>query len=240
MVGPQPRDCASVVIRTLRAAHISACIFGGLAIRELFAWESAFGRPRVTLDTDIIINTRDVRIAMGPLETIDAVPAPGSWLTSDGRFGRSRWRGTCIDCFSNPLRLNQDILIPGECFSSRILSAGMLLLTKLQIHQKSEQDWLDVLAILHRLGESSDTSQKDVIDIVAACSENWTLEQAVIKGLETSTHLTRQRMDTSRARRVDLVIVGIRRAIARSEKSFGWKLRSRAGRALPMYNTTST
>jgi len=228
---------ATDILDTLHSGGVHATLFGGLAIQELGLWDSAFGRFRSTRDVDVIVNMTDVRRGNGMMTTLGAMPQASTWLTTDGRLVRYDYRGIEIDLFSNPLRLNQTIHVPGDGFAGRCATLTTLFLSKIQLTRPNEADVLDGLSIMSAIGEDP---LGYASEIGYLCGSDWCLFRATMFGLRRNILANLEFLREERRNAAARAATAIRRSLRSAPKSIGWRLRSRIGTLLPVSAETST
>jgi hypothetical protein len=108
-----------------------------------------------------------------------------------------------------------------------------LALTKLQVHELTRKDALDVLSLMLALEPGPDGLDPD--ELAAALADDWGFTTTVCDNLEhlqadAADYVPPSLLEAAAAR-----LEGLRTAIDRAPKSMRWKMRARVGRRMPWY-----
>lgn len=228
------------------AAHLTLRLAGSFAV-----WErcpdhvgllAALGR-RQFRDLDYLASSTQKRTIEAVFTTLGFTLDPT--IRQSQEFGIKRYiyhdpsSSLKVDIFMDTLVMAHTIDLRGRLeIHPRTLSVADLLLTKLQIHEITENDLIDCTVLLaeHDLHDTEDGAI-DVARLVAVLSDDWGFTTTVLDNLDKITAAL-DRFDALPADVRDRVAgrtSALRARIEAAPKSTRWKLRARVGRRVRWY-----
>jgi hypothetical protein len=137
-----------------------------------------------------------------------------------------------IDVFMDELVMAHTIHFKGRLdLDHPTIDLADLLLSKLQIHEITENDFIDMIVLLaeHGLG-SGDRESIDMSYVIDTLRNDWGFTYTVLENLrKTGEALGRHQVPPEIAERVRTQIANITEQINAAPKSTRWKLRARVG-----------
>jgi hypothetical protein len=115
------------------------------------------------------------------------------------------------------------------------LPITQLLMTKLQVVEKSEKEYMDLLAAFHDFEITNGGDGIRGNEVAELCSKDWGIYTTFWKSLESVLH----RAESLPQGEGNMVAVKVRKLMAIMEaepKSFGWRMRARIGERTRWYD----
>ena len=227
-------------IRQMSQACPELRLFGGAAVALTSCWDAVYGRPREIRDIDVVTTRTNLRAAIKQLSNIGGHVNKFSLLTSDERLARGEFQGMHVDIYTDPLYLNQKLLIGDRLrLDNYILNSSDLLLTKLQIEERRKlSDIQDVIALIidTPLSATTDCRAINVGRIAKVCSEAWGFYYSSVHFLtELKNNLNKYQIsDKHRIAAIEKIII-ILSTIEEYPKPWPWNVRAWFGTAFPHY-----
>lgn len=230
------------VIAAGEARGITLRLLGGVAVRLRCPHATHRALTRVYADLDFVAFKKQARALR------DVLTACG--YTADRRFnalhGERRLlfydeaRERQVDIFLSVFDMCQKLPLEQRLNQhATTLSPADLLLTKLQIVQLNAKDLQDILAILldyPPIAQSQRPGDElDVASIAALCSHDWGWYTSVNDSLDQATAEAKSLLSADEAQMVTERVMAIKRQLADSPKSAGWRARALIGRRMAWY-----
>jgi Uncharacterised nucleotidyltransferase len=224
-------DAATQIIETAESRGVRLRLLGGLAFKKLCPSSVDPRYFRENKDIDLMGRREDSRNIMKIMETLGYKPRElfnklnmGQRLIYYDMENRRR-----VDLF-----LDEFIMCHKFDFKESIL-AGMhtlpmtqLLMTKLQVVQKTEKEYKDLVVAFHDHDVAASGSGIRGDEIADLCSKDWGIYTTFSKSLESLKSWCEEHDVPER----EVVISRVQKLLTMMEaspKSFGWKMRARIG-----------
>ena len=138
-----------------------------------------------------------------------------------------------VDVFLDALRMDHDIPLKDRLgLDEFTIPLSDLLLTKLQVHRRTDKDVRDILALLkdNDVGYEERPGVVDATYIARRCADDWGLFHDVVTSLDVCERMAAD-YELSEADRERIVLNGARLvgALDSAPKSLSWRLRARVG-----------
>jgi Uncharacterised nucleotidyltransferase len=224
-------DAATQIIETAESRGVRLRLLGGLAFKKLCPSSVDPRYFRENKDIDLMGRREDSRNIMKIMETLGYKPRElfnklnmGQRLIYYDMENRRR-----VDLF-----LDEFIMCHKFDFKESIL-AGMhtlpmtqLLMTKLQVVQKTEKEYKDLVVAFHDHDVAASGNGIRGDEIADLCSKDWGIYTTFSKSLESLKSWCEEHDVPER----EVVISRVQKLLTMMEaspKSFGWKMRARIG-----------
>ena len=230
-------EAATQIIDVAEARGVRLRLLGGLAFRMLCP-SSVRRYGRENKDIDLMGKRQDSKEIVKVMETLGYKPREvfnklnmGQRLIYYDLVNRRR-----VDLF-----LDEFVMCHRFNFKESILAGTytlpitQLLMTKLQVVEKSEKEYLDLMAAFHDFDVTDGKSEIRGREIAELCSRDWGLYTTFSKSLEALLARAESLAGDDRG----IVMPRIRKLIASMEsepKSFGWRMRARIGEKARWYD----
>jgi hypothetical protein len=230
-------EAATQIIDNAEKRGVRLRLLGGLAFKKLCPSSTDPRYFRENKDIDLMGRREDSREIVEIMETLSYKPRElfnklnmGQRLIYYDMGNRRR-----VDLF-----LDEFVMCHKFNFKENILAGTytlpitQLLMTKLQVVEKTEKEYKDLIAAFH---DFDVTSGKDGIrgdEIADLCSKDWGIYTTFWKSLEALIAKAEGLMDGERS----TVVSRIQKLMGMMEsapKTFGWRMRSRIGERTRWY-----
>jgi hypothetical protein len=231
-------EAATQIIDSAEKRGVRLRLLGGLAFKKLCPSSSEPRYFRENKDIDLMGKRENTREIMKIMETLGYKPRElfnklnmGQRLIYHDMGNRRR-----VDLF-----LDEFVMCHKFNFKENILAGTytlpitQLLMTKLQVVQKTEKEYKDLIVALHDFDVTSTPGGVRGDEVADLCSKDWGVYTTFWKSLESLLAKAEEADPGTRA----LVVPRIQKLMAMMEsapKSFGWKLRARIGERQRWYD----
>ena len=203
-------------------------------------WQTEMGR-RAPVDIDLVGYQREAKEIERLLETRGYELHPS--VRHSREFGLKRLIYTHpsahkIDIFLDDLVMAHTITFVGRLEAETVtVSLADLLLSKLQIHQVTENDLIDLLVLLAAKEFGAGPVEIDLAYVVSVLSADWGFYTTAMGNLaKLEDAVARHAAPIGSARPlIETRLEAFRHAVAEAPKSRRWRLRARIGTRLPWY-----
>ncbi|MDG6898198.1 MAG: nucleotidyltransferase family protein [Nitrososphaerota archaeon] len=230
-------DAATQIIETAESQGVRLRLLGGLAFKQLCP--SAFDPRyvRENKDIDLMGRRQDSRNIMKIMETLGYKPRELFNKLNMGQrliyydMGNSRRVDLFLDEFVMCHKFNFKESILAGMYT---LPITQLLMTKLQVVQKTEKEYKDLVVAFHDFDVVSAGGGIRGDEIADLCSKDWGIYTTFWKSLDALESWCREREVPD----MELVLarVGKLKSVMESApKSFGWKMRAKIGEKTQWY-----
>ena len=227
------------VLDAAQAAGFDLRMTGGVAIASICPSANRPPLQRTYVDIDFVGRSRNVekieelffQLGYAPEESFNALHGEFRLFFDDKESGRE------ADVFLDAVRGCHSLDLRDRlCAWPRTISPADLLLSKLQVFETNDKDYLDIMALLADHDISEDDSGVCLPRIVAACSSDWgwwrTVTMVAQRAAEFAERLAAQDTHLNRVPGQLGVII---EALETSPKTFKWKMRARVGERVKWY-----
>lgn len=224
-------DAATQIIDTAESKGVRLRLLGGLAFKKLCPSSMDPRYFRENKDIDLMGRRQDSRNIVKIMETLGYRPRE---LFNKLNMGQRLIYYDMENTRRVDLFLDEFVMCHKFNFKESIL-AGMytlpltqLLMTKLQVVEKTEKEYKDLVVAFHDYDVTSDGSGIRGDEIADLCSKDWGVYTTFWKSLESLESWSRER----EVLEGEIVLARIQKLKAMMEeapKSFGWKMRARIG-----------
>ena len=235
-------EAATQIIDVAETRGVRLRLLGGLAFKKLCPSASEMRYYRENKDIDLMGKRQDSRRIVKIMETLGYKPREvfnklnmGQRLIYYDMVNRRR-----IDLFLDEFimchRFNFRESILGGMYT---LPITQLLMTKLQVVEKSDKEFFDLIVAFHDFEVTDGRGEIQGNEIAELCSKDWGVYTTFRKSLEAL--LLRAGTLGSDDRNVVMPRVQRLMAIMEAEpKSFGWRMRARIGEKARWYDLPET
>jgi hypothetical protein len=226
-------DAAASVGITLRAA-------GGVAVAMLCASARRPPLQRRYQDVDFVARSRDADALGGLFTQLGYVPDEEFNVLHGQRrlFFLDVEHGRQADIFLDRITMCHDLDLRERLETcARTLAPADLLLSKLQVVQTNDKDYLDTIALLADHPLTEDDSGINVARVSRLCSEDWGWWRTVTMVAERTDKFARALEGLNGHAHVLDHIRMLLRELELAPKSRRWKLRARVGDRVRWHET---
>ena len=233
------------IVDTARGQGIVLRLLGGMAVRAHCTDQAFCARPHADIDmVGLFRQSGEITALMQELGYRENVQIR---LGSDYRqrqfvrrcrhvhpeTGRPVHDDDHVDVFLDALRMDHDVPLKDRLdLDDFTIPLTDLLLTKLQIHRRTEKDLRDILALL----KDSDVAYEErpgMVDasyIARLCAADWGMFHDVVASIDVCERMAPE-FELSEADRARITLNGSRLvgALDAAPKTLGWRLRARVG-----------
>ncbi|MDG6898835.1 MAG: nucleotidyltransferase family protein [Nitrososphaerota archaeon] len=230
-------DAAAQIIDTAESRGVRLRLLGGLAFKKLCPSSMDPRYFRENKDIDLMGKRQDSRSIMKIMEALGYKPRE---LFNKLNMGQrliyyDLENGRRVDLF-----LDEFIMCHKFNFKESIL-AGMytlpmtqLLMTKLQVVEKTEKEYKDLLVAFHDFDVTSGEAGIRGDEIADLCSKDWGVYTTFWKSLESLESWCNQH-EVPEKEVVLARVQKLKSMMDSAPKSFGWKMRARIGEKTKWY-----
>ena len=230
-------EAATQIIDKAEQKGVRLRLLGGLAFKKLCPSSMDPRYFRENKDIDLMGKREDSREIVKTMETLGYKPRELFNKLNMGQrliyydMGNRRRVDLFLDEFVMCHRFNfKESILAG----TYTLPITQLLMTKLQVVEKTEKEYKDLIVAFHDFDVTSEGGIRG--DVIAdLCSKDWGVYTTFIKTLESLIMKTEGLGDEERA----VVVSRIQKLVSMMEaapKSFGWKMRARIGERTRWYD----
>ena len=233
------------IVDAARERGIVLRLIGGMAVRTLCTDQAFCARPHA--DIDLVGLFRQVGETTALMQELGYRENAQVRLASDYRqrqfvrpcrhvhpeTGRHIHDDDHVDVFLDALRMDHDVPLKDRLeLDDFTVPRTDLLLTKLQIHRRTEKDVRDILALL-KDSEVAYDDRPGAVDasyIARLCADDWGMFHDVVTSIDVCERMMDD-FELSDADRAQIVLNGSRLvgALDAAPKTLGWRLRARVG-----------
>lgn len=233
------------IVDAARDRGIVLRLIGGMAVRSLCTDQTFCARPHA--DIDMVGLFRQVGETTSLMQELGYRENTQVRLASDYRqrqfvrpcrhvhpeTGRQIHDDDHVDIFLDALRMDHDVPLKDRLeLDDFTVPRTDLLLTKLQVHRRTEKDVRDILALL-KDSEVAYDARPGVIDasyIARLCAGDWGMFHDVVTSIDVCERMMDD-FELSEADRAQIVLNGTRLvgALDSAPKTLAWRLRARVG-----------
>jgi hypothetical protein len=229
---------AEQIITVAEARGVKLRLIGGLAFKLLCRSSNFGGYRRENKDIDLMGKREDVKEIMKTMESLGYKPRE---IFNKLNMGQRLIYYDIVNRRRVDLFLDEFVMCHKFNFKENIL-AGMrtlpitqLVMTKLQVVQKTEKEYLDLLAAFrdYEVTIGGDGIRAD--EIVELCAKDWGMYTTFSKSLEALQARARGIGGEDAA----VIVPRIQNLLIRMDsepKSFSWKMRARVGERTKWYD----
>ena len=237
MVPPNALEAATQIIDTAEKRGVRLRLLGGLAFKKLCPTSMDPRYYRENKDIDMMGKREDSREIMKIMETLGYKPRELFNKLNMGQrliyydMGNKRRVDLFLDEFVMCHKFNfKENILAG----TYTLPITQLLMTKLQVVEKTEKEYKDLLVALydHDVGTEGNGIRGD--EIADLCSKDWGIYTTFLKSLE-SLQMKSQELDEGERMVVTARIQKLVAMMESAPKSFGWRMRARVGERTKWY-----
>ena len=237
MVPPNALEAATQIIDSAEKRGVRLRLLGGLAFKKLCPSSSDPRYFRENKDIDLMGKREDSREIVRIMETLGYKPRE---LFNKLNMGQRLIYYDLVNMRRVDLFLDEFIMCHKFNFKENILAGTytlpitQLLMTKLQVVEKTQKEYKDLLVAFH---DFDVTSGRDGIrgdEIADLCSKDWGVYTTFWKSLE-ALMLKAEDLDESERTRVVSRIQRLMAMMEAAPKSFGWRMRARIGERTRWY-----
>lgn len=231
-------EAAAQIIDEADARGVRLRLLGGLAFKMLCPSSSGPRYFRENKDIDLMGKRQDSKEIVKIMETLGYKPREIFNRLNMGQrliyydIGNKRRVDLFLDEFIMCHKFNFKESILADTYT---LPITQLLMTKLQVVEKSEKEYLDLLSAFHDFEVTNVGEGIRGNEVAELCSKDWGIYTTFWKSLESVL----RRAETLPADEGAIVVVRIRSLMAMMEaepKSFGWRMRARIGERTRWYD----
>ena len=235
-------EAATQIIDQAETRGVRLRLLGGLAFKKLCPSSNDFRYYRENKDIDLMGKRQDSREIVKVMETLGYKPREvfnklnmGQRLIYYDLVNRRR-----VDLF-----LDEFIMCHKFNFKESILAGTytlpitQLLMTKLQVVEKSDKEYLDLIAAFHDFDVTDGMGEIQGDEIAELCARDWGVYTTFRKSLEALL----VRVETLGSGDRSLVVPRVEKLMGMMEaepKSFGWRMRARIGEKARWYDLPET
>jgi len=232
-------DAAEQIINLGETRGVRLRLLGGLAFKKLCPSANAARYNRENKDIDLIGKRENQKDVVKIMESLGYKPREMFNRLSMGKrliyydMGNKRRVDIFFDEFEMCHKFNfRDSLEPGLY----TLPITDLVMTKLQVMEKTEKEYRDLLAAFNDYDVTGAKGGIDADKIASLCAADWGLYTTFSKTLNALKHWANELAGEDRA----VILSRIDRLLAALEarpKTLAWRMRSRIGEKAKWYET---
>lgn len=230
-------EAATQIIDTAERKGVRLRLLGGLAFKKLCSSSMDPRYFRENKDIDLMGKREDSRDITKIMETLGYKPRELFNKLNMGQrliyydMGNKRRVDLFLDEFVMCHKFNFKESILAATYT---LPITQLLMTKLQVVEKTEKEYKDIFVAFHDfdVGSGKDGIRGD--EIADLCSKDWGIYTTFWKSLESVLSKAGELDETERS----VVVSRVQKLMAMMEaepKSFGWRMRARVGERTRWY-----
>ncbi len=238
LVPPNALEAATQIMDTAERRGVRLRLLGGLAFKKLCPSSMDPRYFRENKDIDLMGKREDSRKIMQIMETLGYKPRE---LFNKLNMGQrliyyDMDNGRRVDLF-----LDEFVMCHRFNFKENILAGTytlpitQLLMTKLQVVEKTEKEYKDLMVTFRDFDVTAGKSGIRGDEIADLCSKDWGIYTTFTKSLESLLLKVGELEETER----QTVVSRVQKLMAMMEaapKSFGWKMRARIGERTRWYD----
>jgi len=234
-------DAATQIIEVAEKQGVRLRLLGGLAFKKLCPSANDPRYFRENKDIDLMGRRDDSKEIMKTMETLGYKPRELFNKLNMGQrliyydMGNKRRVDLFLDEFVMCHKFNfRENILAG----TYTLPITQLLMTKLQVVEKTEKEYKDIIVAFHDFDVATGETGIRGDEIADLCSKDWGIYTTFRKSLEAVIARVEELDPTERAR----VVPRIQKLMAMMEatpKSFGWRMRARIGERTRWYELPS-
>ncbi|MDE1858046.1 MAG: hypothetical protein KGI26_03140 [Thaumarchaeota archaeon] len=224
-------DAATQIIDTAESKGVRLRLFGGLAFKKLCPSSMDPRYFRENKDIDLMGKRQDSRTIMKIMETLGYKPRE---LFNKLNMGQRLIYYDMENSRRVDLFLDEFIMCHKFNFKESILAGTytlpmtQLLMTKLQVVEKTEKEYKDLVVAFHDFEVTDGGGGIRGDEISDLCSKDWGVYTTFWKSLEALESWCRER-EVPGKEVVLLRVQALKSMMESAPKSFGWKMRARVG-----------
>jgi hypothetical protein len=231
-------DAALQIIDLAETSKIRLRLLGGLAFKLLCPSAKNAGYRRSNKDIDLMGKREDTKGIMKTLETLGYKPREVFNKLNMGQrliyydMTNKRRVDIFLDEFIMCHKFNFKESILGDTYT---LPITQLVMTKLQVVEKTDKEYLDLLAAFKDFPVSSGPEGINSEEIADICSKDWGMFTTFGKSLDALMERAKQLPDVERSD----IVPRIRQLLSVLEsrpKSLSWKMRAAIGEKAKWYD----
>jgi len=230
-------DAAEQIINLAESRKVRLRLLGGLAFKKLCPSASGARYNRENKDIDLMGRRSDQREIAKIMETLGYKPREMFNRLSMGKrliyydMGNRRRVDIFLDEFEMCHRFNfKDSLKPGTV----TLPITELVMTKLQVMEKTEKEYRDLLAAFSDFDVTEGETAIDGGRIAAMCAADWGLYTTFSKSMSALKQWAQELAGDDKAL-VTSRIDRLQRMLDEKPKTLAWRMRSRIGEKAKWY-----
>jgi hypothetical protein len=230
-------EAATQIIDTAESRGVRLRLLGGLAFKKLCPSSSSPRYFRENKDIDLMGKREDSREIVKIMETLGYKPRELFNKLNMGQrliyydLGNRRRVDLFLDEFVMCHKFNfKESILAG----TYTLPITQLLMTKLQVVEKTEKEYKDLVVAFRDFDVTSGPTGIRGDEVADLCSKDWGIYTTFWKSLEALSMKTQELEVDDRA----IVTARIQKLMAMMEtapKSFGWRMRARIGERTRWY-----
>jgi hypothetical protein len=231
-------EAATQIIDEAEARGVRLRLLGGLAFKKLCPSSSGPRYFRENKDIDLMGKRQDSKEIVKIMETLGYKPREIFNRLNLGQrliyydIGNKRRVDLFLDEFIMCHKFNFKESILADTYT---LPITQLLMTKLQVVEKSEKEYMDLLAAFHDFDITNGGGGIQGNEVAELCSKDWGIYTTFWKSLESVL----QRAEDLPPEEGDTIVIKVQKLMAMMEaepKSFGWRMRARIGEKARWYD----
>lgn len=231
-------DAATQIIDTAEEKRVRLRLLGGLAFKKLCP---SAGEPpyfRENKDIDLMGRRNDSKSIVNVMETLGYKPRE---LFNKLNMGQRMIYYDMMNRRRVDLFLDEFIMCHKFNFKESILAdtytlpITQLLMTKLQVVEKTEKEYLDLLCAFRDFDVASGGNVIRGDEIAELCSKDWGVYTTFHKSLESVMART-EGLDLTEKDRVAPRVQKLMAMMEAEPKSLGWRMRARVGERTRWYD----
>ncbi len=237
MVPPNALEVATQIIDAAEEEGVRLRLLGGLAFKKLCPSSSDPRYIRENKDIDLMGRRDDSRKIMKIMETLGYKPRE---LFNKLNMGQRLIYYDMANKRRVDLFLDEFIMCHKFNFKENILAGTytlpitQLLMTKLQVVEKTEKEYKDMIAAFRDFDVASGGEGIRGDEIADLCSKDWGIYTTFWKSLEALLARA-EGLEGSERSRVVSKIKKLMTMMQSAPKSFGWRMRARIGERTRWY-----
>ncbi len=230
-------EAATQIIDTAEEKGVRLRLLGGLAFKKLCPSSVDPRYFRENKDIDLMGRREDSRKIMKIMETLGYKPRELFNKLNMGQrliyydMGNKRRVDLFLDEFVMCHKFNfKENILAG----TYTLPITQLLMTKLQVVEKTEKEYKDMVVAFHDFDVTSGAEGIRGDEIADLCSKDWGVYTTFWKSLEALLQKTEELQGEERST-VTSRVEKLMRMMESAPKSFGWRMRARVGERTRWY-----
>ena len=237
MVPSNALEAAAQIIDMAESKGVRLRLFGGLAFKKLCPSSMNPRYFRENKDIDLMGKREDSREIAKTMETLGYKPRELFNRLNMGQrliyydMGNKRRVDVFLDEFVMCHKFNfKENILAG----TYTLPITQLLMTKLQVVEKTEKEYKDLIVAFHDFDVTAGMHGIHGGEIAELCSKDWGLYTTFIKSLESVAKKAEELPEGERMKVVSRV-QKLTSMMEAAPKSFGWRMRARIGERTRWY-----
>ncbi len=231
-------EAATQIIDIAETRGVRLRLLGGLAFKRLCPSSNDMRYYRENKDIDLMGRRQDSKEIMGIMETLGYKPREVFNKLNMGQrliyydMGNRRRVDLFLDEFIMCHKFNFKESILGDTYT---LPITQLVMTKLQVVEKTDKEYLDLIAAFRDFDVTDGRGGIQGNEIAELCSKDWGIYTTFWKSLESLL----SRAESVRDDDSSAVVARVRRLMAMMDekpKTFSWKMRARIGERTRWYD----